>query len=214
MVKTTEQRDGRRPRLSRAIGLSDSAHVFLDRPSAEMRGGVGRCFDFLRQKRRKPARCHRRTVSGFTSRSASLHLGTSRVRVAISPRSWGVESGPFRTSRRHDELLTQKGVLGDELASRPDQVSEQSAHRQGPPPEAPRDGMRPACDLAQDALNPPGENRNHPADLLHIAAIFKSCTRNARARSWGGRDEWPRFAAETSPSREAAQLTRPNVRQP
>jgi hypothetical protein len=63
--------------------------------SGEMRGGGGRCFDFFRQKSRKPARCHRRTVSGFTSRRAALHPGTSRQRVAISPRSWAANRGFF-----------------------------------------------------------------------------------------------------------------------
>jgi hypothetical protein len=44
------------------------------------------------------------------------------------PALMGSEPWPFRASRSHDELLAQKGVLGDELASRSDQIPQQGAH--------------------------------------------------------------------------------------
>jgi hypothetical protein len=42
-------------------------------------GRPARCRDFQRQKALKPARCHRRIVSGFTTCDKSNRLGQIRV---------------------------------------------------------------------------------------------------------------------------------------
>ena len=51
--------------------------------------------DFQRQSKRNPSRCQRSTVSGFTSSSASRHLGSTAASSVISVRSCGWKTGLF-----------------------------------------------------------------------------------------------------------------------
>ena len=105
----------------------------------------------------------------------------------------GEQSGPLRASRRHDELLTQQGVLGDELASRADYVSEQPANH-GSGLRGARRGEAGAARRvpAHETTNPMSDGREHEPDLTDTSALFKSCGQRARDRSWGGRDDYPR----------------------
>jgi len=52
-------------------------------------------FDFCLQKRRKPWRCQRRSVSGWTMTSACFHVRTIRARRTRSNRSAFVHAGRF-----------------------------------------------------------------------------------------------------------------------
>jgi hypothetical protein len=56
-------------------------------------GGVER--DFQGRSKRNPSRCQRSTVSGFTSSSASRHLGSPAPSRVIRPRSCGWKTGLF-----------------------------------------------------------------------------------------------------------------------
>lgn len=93
----------RTPSLSSSPRMRSAPHSRFSRASRSMRATVfaetrGRWaprLGFFRQSSLKPARCHRSTVSGLTSRSASLQRGTSRTRVAINALSCGENVGRF-----------------------------------------------------------------------------------------------------------------------
>jgi hypothetical protein len=73
----------------------------------------------------KPARCHRKTVSGCTTWTVSIRLGHSRI---IQPRNpiTAVQSQPRRRSPHCDiQLMTKKQILGFKPAARLKQVADE-----------------------------------------------------------------------------------------
>src|SRR2546428_10389863 len=70
-----------------------------------------------RQKARNPARCQRRIVAGWTSKVASRQAGATRAARAMVNRCQGAHrTRPRDLPLRHDELLSKKRVLRDDLA--------------------------------------------------------------------------------------------------
>lgn len=151
--------------------------------SPETRGRCAPRFDFFRQNNLNPARCHLSTVSGLTRRSASLQRGRSRARVAIIALSCEENFGRFALRRAHEELLAQRGILGDQLGARSDHIPKQSTNCRGSSHDG--SGLRKA---PHDGLKSLGESRKHDgvsaADRRRVQVlhgdVFSSILRRPR----------------------------------
>ena len=88
--------------------------------------------DLKRQKSRNPSRCQRSTVSGFTNSRAFRQCGRRLASRTTKPRSRGLENRTFDLPRRDNELLTEQGVLHQQLGPRACGVSNKaSEHWEG-----------------------------------------------------------------------------------
>ena len=103
-----------------AISRMSAARAVAGRPDGRER---------RRRNARKPARCQRRMVAGWTSNVASRHAGTMRAASPIAKRCHGAQRDPPRElPLRHDELLPKQRVLGDETGAAAHDVGGQPHH--------------------------------------------------------------------------------------
>jgi hypothetical protein len=97
--------------------------------SVEMRGRDRLvALDFRFHSSRKPSRCQRRTVSGFTSRMALCQFFTTLDRGYQQTALERSERGPLHLPRRDDQLLAEHRVLGQQFVAAAAQVFDESAH--------------------------------------------------------------------------------------
>src|SRR5215475_9782930 len=121
------------PSLSSSPRMRSAPH---SRPRAAMsriswivsrgRGDVLRGRDRRRQNRRKPVRCQRRTVSGWTRTIARRHDGNHRAPRSSFSRSTRWSFGRLLWRRSTLTLVTKHRVLEYQFASGPDCVHSDS----------------------------------------------------------------------------------------
>ena len=109
--------------------LGPPQRVFA-RHRADQRQGLGRDAQRrpwrLRQRQRalKPARCQRRSVSGWTTRSTFLHVGVMAASATSTIRSSRITCGRATRPLQHAELVSEQGDFGEQRPSRAKQVDE------------------------------------------------------------------------------------------
>ena len=116
------------PSLSSSPRMRSAPHkrprAAMSRMRSIVSGGSGDVFrgrDRCRQNRRKPARCQRRTVSGWTMAIARCHDGNRRTDEQPQP-VHEVELRTLAAASKDVDLVAEDGVLDDQLPPGLDRV--------------------------------------------------------------------------------------------